>query len=363
VRHDATAILTAAEQAQTMTRELLAFTRRQVRDVTTVRVSDVLHRAAPLLTRLLPTHHRLVIRGAAHDARVVVDENELQLALLNLVANARDAMADDDGVVTVGYSVVDVTAVEHGALRVPPGRFVHLVVEDTGPGLSDEARAHLFEPFFTTKPVGKGSGIGLATVYSVVQAVGGTVTYEHAPGGAGSGAGHGDRRHGARFSRWLPAATEPTSHVDARRGTGDGRIMKQQPSSVRVVVVDDDASVLAVAARALRGHGYSVMTASCGSDALDLMAAHPDTAVLVIDFVMPDMNGRQVLEATAARFPHVRCVLMSGYTPNAETRDALVGAGTAFVAKPFSVADLVATVQQVLETMPRVASTGPSGAP
>ena len=327
LQQDAAAISTAAERAAELTQQLLSFARRQVVQTSVARMDSILREAEPLLQRTVFSSHQLVFRGTSGNVRVRADAGELQLALLNLVANARDAMPSG-GVIAISHDVTDVDGTNPD-LPLAAGQYVQLTVIDAGTGLTAEAEAHLFEPFFSTKPVGQGTGLGLATVFGILRAVGGCVTYESTPG------------RGARFSLWLPV----DDAVDAEPpfdGVADGR-------NARVaLVVDDEVTVRNITVRALSQNGFTVLIASHGAEAIELLETHPEVNVLITDFVMPGMTGGEVLKIAADRFPNVRRVLISGYTPDEDTRLTLTTTDTVFLAKPFSIAALLSAVSDAL---------------
>jgi len=333
VHADARTIERATQRAESLTRQLLSFARRHVRQTTSIDAARFLREVEPALARLVAPHQRFVLRPITADVEIQADAAELRVALANLVENARDAMPEG-GIVTVSCwtRMVDAAfTAQHPGLV--PGRYACFTVQDTGPGLSEDARAHLFEPFFSTKAAGHRAGLGLATVYAIMRDAGGTVTFDTPAAG------------GARFTLWLPemssARPSPPAGVPSLTDLANAR-------ECAVLVVDDDDSVREVLVRVLERAGFTVHAAPSGVAALALLNAHPDIEVLLTDFAMPGMDGRELLERTHARYPGVRTILMSGYTADEEIRRTLQETDTLFLAKPFSVPTLVQTVQSLV---------------
>jgi two-component system cell cycle sensor histidine kinase/response regulator CckA len=212
-----------------------------------------------------------------------------------------------------------------------PGPHLRLVVSDTGTGMTPEVRAHLFEPFFTTKPLGTGTGLGLATVYGVVRQSGGAINCTSSVGA------------GTRFELYLPLV--------AGIVVGEGSVGPEPPAvgqgnTRSVLVVDDEATVCGAIARLLRRTGYRAATATSGEEALLVLeAADGDFDLLLTDFAMPGMNGRELLAAARARWPWLNVLLMSAFTPDEEMRRALRDTATPFLAKPFTLSELLETVR------------------
>ena len=260
----------------------------------------------------------------------MADPGQIEQILMNLAVNARDAMPSG-GTLTIETRVValDGTAAEHaGALA---GDCVRLTVHDTGSGMDERTRAHVFEPFFTTKEQGHGTGLGLATVYGIVQQSGGAIWVESEVG------------EGATFTICLPPAGEQP----------DAGAKPPPAAAVRhatLVLVEDDPSVRGFAATVLRRHGYTVLEAESGAHAVDLVSARGEPFdLLVTDIVMPEMNGRQLVDRLARMGFAFRTLYMSGYTANAIVHHGILDEGLDFLPKPFSVDALVQRVRAVLE--------------
>ncbi len=324
----------AGDRAAALTRQLLAFGRRQPAHVTRLDLNGVVAGMEQLLARLLGEDVRLAFRpGAARPVRA--DATHVEQVVLNLCVNARDAMPDG-GVLTVCTGAVDLPAADPVAHPdVPPGRYTTLTVTDTGCGMTDEVKAHLFEPFFTTKGPGKGTGLGLATVFGIVTQAGGRVRVDSRPG------------EGTTFTVYLPSATTgelaaastPPPPPRARAGVG------------AVLLVEDEPAVRELTAAVLVDAGYEVVQAGSGVDGLAAAEAHPGAIdLLLTDVVMPGMNGRQLAERLTAVRPGVRVLFVSGYTQDVALPPDGVGRRSAFLPKPYAPADLIRAVHDLLST-------------
>ncbi len=315
----------AATQAAGLTAQLLAFSRHSVRNVDTLDLNAVVKAAVTLLERVLGEH--VVLHASLHSEAIAVraDENQLHQVIVNLALNARDALGGG-GEVAIRTDVVTRSG----------KRYARFSVSDTGTGMSEETRAHLFEPFFTTKRPGKGTGLGLATVFGIVSQSGGFIDVESSPG------------RGSTFSVDLPLAAgapaRPASVAPASVERGHETLL----------VVEDDDRVRAIVAGVLTDSGYRVLSANHPSDALAIWAAERDAiSLLVTDVVMPEMNGRRLLAVLRADRPGLPAVFMTGYVPD---EDAHGVEPSAWLTKPFVAAELLRTVREALIAR-RVAST------
>jgi nitrogen-specific signal transduction histidine kinase/CheY-like chemotaxis protein len=321
----------AVQLASSLTRQLLAFSRRQVRELRVVDLNEVVTGIEGLLRHVSAEGVKLSLACAPTPVRVKADVSQLEQVLLNLVINAHDAMPGG-GTVTVTTKVVKLdeeAAVKLGVAK--PGEYSSLEVRDTGIGITPGVKARLFEPFFSTK-AGKGTGLGLATVYGITQQSGGHVLVDSEPGA------------GALFTVLLPHEVSP---VPKREPV---RIMKYPAvKGACVLVVDDDSAVRRVLARVLRDAGYEVLSAGDGLEALQVESEHTGQIhVLVTDVLMPGMLGPELAQRFTARRPNVRLILMSGNAADALTHVGELPAGAQFLAKPLSVEQLTQTVRQLL---------------
>ncbi|HEU4628113.1 MAG TPA: ATP-binding protein, partial [Gemmatimonadaceae bacterium] len=333
MRADIQQIEGAAKRAATLTRQLLAFSRQQMLQPRVVDPNQVITDMERMLRRVLPADIRLVTRLDPALGRVCVDPGQLEQVVMNLAVNARDAMADG-GTLVIETANVELTEDEaplHPAAAAGP--YVTITVTDTGIGMTEEVRAHMFEPFFTTKEAGRGTGLGLATVYGIVTQSGGHVWVYSEPG------------QGTVFKVYLPrveapASQRPSAEVAAVR---DG-------ARATILLAEDEAPVRAVARRILERAGYSVLEAANGSEGLRLCREHaPRIDLLLTDMMMPDMRGPEL----AARFrelcPEAPTVFMSGYTEDTALRQDLGTRGAWFIQKPFAPQQLTQTVREALE--------------
>jgi PAS domain S-box-containing protein len=325
-------ILRASDRAAKLTRQLLAFGRRQVLEPRVVDLNAVVAETEKLLGRLVGEDVEVVVSKGADLGRVRVDPTQIDQVLLNLAANARDAMPHG-GRFTIETSNVEVSEAEcrtRGGAQ--PGRFVRLRVSDTGIGMDETTRSRIFEPFFTTKEVGKGTGLGLATVYGIVKQSGGYVWADSSPG------------KGASFDIHLP-------RVEAELET---REMAPPTPAVRtpatILLVEDEASLRDIAKELLEASGYTVVAAASGAEALALAEHRPTGAIqlLLTDVVMPGMSGPALAQSIRARWPAVNVLYMSGYSHDAVQKHGLLEAGTRILAKPFSLNTLVRSVEEAL---------------
>jgi two-component system cell cycle sensor histidine kinase/response regulator CckA len=318
-RDDATEVLRAAERGAGVVRHLLAFSRRQALDVETLDLAAVVRESARMLRPLLPATVHLALPGDDAVVWVRASRTALEQIVVNLAVNARDAMPDG-GTLTLAV---------HERIDAEGRRCGMLVVRDTGIGIPSEHRERVFEPFFTTKSVGRGTGLGLSTVYGLVRQLGGSIDLESAV------------RAGTTFTVSLPGATNPAiarpaAARDASAGDGRGR---------RVLLVEDEPAIREFARRVLHRAGYDVTTAAHGGEALARLERGDPVDVLLTDAAMPVLGGRALADAARALRPELPIVLMSGYDERMGIDE--VGPISAFVEKPFQVAHLLAVLRQV----------------
>ena len=333
LRQHAEQIQKAANRAVSMTRQLLAFSRMQVLQPRVLGLNAVIADMAKMLPRLIGEHIEYVFQPAADLALVKVDPGQIEQVLLNLVVNARDAMPGG-GTLTVRTQNVNMSDAE-AQKRPPmtPGRYVLLSVSDTGHGISQENKVHIFEPFFTTKEIGKGTGLGLATVYGVVKQSGGFIWVESAPG------------KGATFEIYLPQSAETVEDI-----AGQSKTAALPRGSGTILVVEDEAEVRELAREFLQTSGYTVLEAQNGVEALEVLTRHAGPVhVVVSDMVMPRMGGAVLAEKLHALRPEVKVVLMSGYTDYSSSNTPVAVNQAAMLAKPFSQSSLVEAVRGAVE--------------
>jgi two-component system cell cycle sensor histidine kinase/response regulator CckA len=323
----------ASEQASALTKQLLAFSRRQVFNLEAVDVDEIVGELQPMLERIIGDDVQVTISLAGGSACVEADRSQIERVLLNLAANARDAMPHG-GRLTIETALVDLDSdyeATHGDIE--PGVHVLLAISDTGTGMSEQVRKRLFEPFFTTKGAGEGTGLGLATVFGVVKQSRGAIYV------------YSEEGRGTTFKIYLPVAPSTVA------GDGAGSVEPAvRPGSETIVVVEDDESVRELVQLMLSGHGYNVLAAADGESAARLCAEHPNGVdLLLTDVVMPEVNGRVLAERLGAMFPSLRVLFMSGYSDEAVVRHGIIRPNTAFIEKPFSETTLARKVREVLD--------------
>jgi len=320
----------AAQGASELTRQLLAFSRQQVLEPKVVDLNAAVTGIERLLGRVLREDIRLRCTLAADTGTVRVDPGQLEQVIMNLAVNARDAMPRG-GQLTVETANVDLDATYMEAHPLAaPGRYVMLAVTDTGTGMDAATQARIFEPFFTTKEVGKGTGLGLATVHGIVQQSGGFIWVYSEP------------NHGTCFKIYLPRVDEAVSDV----ATAAARILR---GTETVLVVEDVEAVRAVTRRMLERYGYQVLEAADGEAAIRLAATAGHIHLLLTDVVMPNVSGRDLAALFAKTYPDTKVVFMSGYTDDAIVRHGILEEGIAYLQKPFSPESLVSKVRAVLD--------------
>ncbi len=332
-REDLKEIRTAATRASALTRQLLAFSRQQVLQPVVLNLNDVVQNVEKMLHRLLGEDVELEAHLARDAANVKADAGQLEQVIMNLSVNARDAMPTG-GKLTIETANVDLDAgYAEQHQPVIPGRYVMLAVSDTGTGMDETTKAKVFEPFFTTKEAGKGTGLGLATVYGIVKQSGGYVWLYSEPG------------KGATFKIYLP-------RVDAPRDTPVGA---PEPAGTvtgteTVLVAEDDPLLLPLARELLMKLGYRVLEARDSTQALAVARGHQsEIHLLVSDVVMPGGGGFQLAQQLLVERPKMRVLYMSGYTDEAVVRHGLLERGLNYLQKPFTPAVLARRVRDVLD--------------
>ena len=331
-RGDVEEIRKASERAASLTRQLLAYSRRQMLQPVVLDLNVVVAEMDKLLRRLIGEHIALVTVLAPDLGRVKADPNQLEQVIVNLAVNARDAMPEG-GKLTIETANVDLDEVFTQAhLGSVPGAYAMVAVTDTGSGMDATVRAHLFEPFFTTKEVGKGTGLGLATVYGIVKQSDGYISVYSEPG------------HGSSFKIYLPRIATPARAAAGPQKGGPAR------GTETVLVVEDEPAVLSLSRRALEAQGYVVLAASDAAAALRVVERHGGMIhLLLTDVVMPGLSGRELADQLAGQRPGIRVLYMSGYPGDAVVQHGTLPSGSAFLQKPFSPDGLARKVRDVLD--------------
>jgi two-component system, cell cycle sensor histidine kinase and response regulator CckA len=326
IRADIEQIRHAGQRAAGLTRQLLAFSRRQVLQPRVVSLNALTTELEPMLGRLLGSGVALDLLLDPSAGNVTVDPAQMEQVLVNLIMNARDAMPDGG---RVSIMTANVPLAGEGAENAP---YVAISVKDTGSGIDPAIQPRIFEPFFTTKHGSSGTGLGLSTVLGIIEQSGGRIRVESEPG------------QGAEFSIYLPRYTgsEPALATTPR--------VVSQGGSETLLLVEDEATVRSSVRRLLEWHGYRVVEAGNGSEALRIYEDNPQAIDLVLtDLVMPEMGGHELVEQLRVRNPALRVVFMSGYTERAVINNGSMPPGTAFVEKPFTVDTLMRRLREVLD--------------
>lgn len=335
LRIDLVEVKKASERASTLTRQLLAFGHRQVLQPTLLNLNLIVRGVEKMLRRIIREDIDLSVVLAPDLGATLADPGQIEQVIMNLAVNARDAMPEG-GTLTIATANADLDegyAAKH--LPTRPGPYVRLAVTDTGCGMDETARARCFEPFFTTKEIGKGTGLGLATVYGIVKQSEGFIWVHSAPG------------RGSTFEVFLPRSFDATvpdtlfePEAAATRGTAT------------ILVVEDEGVTRNLVRRILEKAGFSVLTAADGAEALWVCEQRPGAIDLVLtDIVMPKMGGKALVDRLASIRPEIKTLFMSGYADKAVI-DHGFDAGSAFIPKPFTSEALVRKVREVLETKP-----------
>jgi PAS domain S-box-containing protein len=337
VRSDLSDIQRATERAKLLTKQLLAFGRRQVLTPKVVSLNESITELENMLRRLLGEDIALTVRLSPDLWPAEVDPIQFEQVVINLAANARDAMPQG-GALHIETDNVRLTPedTERFAYRVKPGSYIRVTVGDTGGGMDQATISQAFEPFFTTKEDGNGTGLGLSTVYGIIKQSGGYIWVDSVVG------------RGATFRIYLPRATGEPKEAPTRRG-----VQSTPAGSGTVLLVEDEHDVRAVARRILERNGYSVLEASNGTEALETFeASGRGIDLLVTDVVMPGMSGRELASTIVAARPEVRVLYMSGHTDDRILHYGIGHAGLNFVQKPFSPEEFLHRIHEIKRTRP-----------
>jgi len=331
LRRNAEQIHDASQRAAGLTRQLLAFSRKQMLDPQVLNVQEVVSDMEKILRRLIGEDIELATKNAADLWKVRADRSQVEQVILNLAVNSRDAMPNG-GKLTIETENVELDSSYARHAVVEPGEYVMLAVSDTGTGMDAATQAHVFEPFFTTKEKGKGTGLGLATVYGIVKQSGGYIWVYSEPG------------KGATFKVYLPRAK------DEDRQPQKKVIKETRRGSETILLVEDEKGVRDLAREYLTQEGYEVLEAQNAEDALKLARNHEGAIQLLFtDVVMAGMSGRQLAEEMQKLRPDIRVLYMSGYTDEAIVHHGLLGRGMVLLQKPFTLNSLAMKVRETLD--------------
>ncbi len=333
-REDARAIHDAADRAAALTRQLLAFSRKQILKPQIIDLNACVTETRKMLDRLLREDIEIVIELGNDLQHVVADPGQIDQVLVNLAVNARDAM-ESGGRLTISTELVVIGSDVHDTRGILlPGNYVRLAVGDTGHGMSAAVQSRLFEPFFTTKELGKGTGLGLATVYGIVKQSGGYITVDSVPGA------------GTTFQVFFPAVPSEDERDQLQHAE-----RAAERGIETILLIEDQAVVREVAKRILRRHGYVVLEAANGQDALAVSAAFPSVIHLVIsDAVMPGMPSTEAVRRLQNKRAGLKAVFMSGYAENDAVRHCAAYSSEPLIHKPFTAGDLARAVRNALDS-------------
>jgi CheY-like chemotaxis protein len=321
----------ATTRAANLTKQLLTFSRREPAQTRVIDLNEIVRGMEEVLRRTVPETIELRFSLTPVVAPIKADPAQIEQVLSNLAVNARDAMPDG-GMLTIATAVA---MLDEAQARIrpglTPGRHVRLMVRDTGRGMTADVAARAFDPFFTTKPKGSGTGLGLATVYGIVSQAGGTFRVDSAP------------RRGATFTIHFPASEEELT----REPTPEILLDRPAGGSETILVAEDDADMLELVTVTLASHGYRVVSARNGLEALDAAEREASIDVVVTDVVMPQMSGPELIQKLRRTRPTLPAVCMSGYAEPI-VNPAEIGEGVRFIGKPFRPEQLLAIVREAL---------------
>lgn len=331
--HSVEEIHRAGLRARDLVRQLLAFSRKQALEIKVVDLNRAISSFETLLRRMLREDIEVRTKLSPSRTTVLADVGQIEQVIMNLAVNAQDAMPDG-GRISIETETAELdetyTAEHHG---VQPGPYILLAMSDTGQGMDAETREHIFDPFFTTKEKGKGTGLGLATVYGIVKQHGGSIWV------------YSEQDKGSTFKIFLPAALAAvTDSITPLTMSKNGR------GTETILLAEDSEMVRNLTVHILERQGYTVLSGTNGTECLRLLADHDGPLdLLITDVVMPDMNGKMLFERVATRCPGIKVLYMSGYTDDVIVQHGILDEGIAFIQKPFTVQSLAAKVREVLD--------------
>lgn len=334
LRKDLEEVWTAGQRAAALTSQLLAFGRKQILQPETIDLNQVISGMGSMLNRMIGEDIDFIFKPQAPEAWIHADPAKLQQVLMNLVVNARDAMPDG-GKLTIETAGIEF---EEGLIREHPvdrsGPHIMLAVSDSGVGMDAETQAHLFEPFFTTKSKGKGTGLGMSTVYGIVRQSGGFIWVYSEPG------------KGTTIKIYFPRAAAKDEPAPA-----EAKVGYEAQGSETILVAEDEIAVRGLATRILRHCGYSVLEASDGVEALRISREYPEAIHLVVsDVVMPGLGGKGLVAQLKDARPGIRALFISGYTDNVISHHGILDSNIDFLQKPFTIEGLIRKVREVLDS-------------
>jgi two-component system, cell cycle sensor histidine kinase and response regulator CckA len=338
LHRNAEQIQAAAQRAAGLTHQLLAFSRKQILAPKVLNVNSVVSEMEKMLRRVIGEDIELQTSSTPDLWLVKADRGQIEQVIMNLAVNARDAMPNGGRLTIETANVEFDSSTARPATAIAPGKYVMLAVTDNGIGMDEKTQAHIFEPFFTTKEKGKGTGLGLATVYGVVKQSGGYVWVYSEPG------------HGTAFKIYLPQIADEVSATGPDRVPNSRNLPK---GSEVVLLVEDEAGVRELAREYLQMSNYTVLVAENGHTALELAATHAGSIhLLMTDVVMPGIGGRELADRITKLRPEIKVLYMSGYTEQAVNQQGILGNDAVLLQKPFTIATLASKLREILEPQP-----------
>jgi CheY-like chemotaxis protein/two-component sensor histidine kinase len=330
-------ILSAGFRARDLVRQLLAFSRKQTLEYKPIHMNKAIKNFEKLLRRTIREDIVIKINTSPDIQMIMADIGQIEQVIMNLAVNAADAMPQG-GFLSIETAPVDLDK-EYAEIHqdVKPGEYLMLAFSDTGFGMDEETRKQVFEPFFSTKGE-QGTGLGLATVYGIVKQHGGNIWVYSEPG------------KGTTFKVYLPVSKDP--HVEEKSGENGVNV---QDGSETILLVEDNEQVRYLAHTILERRGYTVLVAESGPKALEILTHYDDPVhLLLTDVVMPEMNGKELFDKVAEKYPDLQVLYMSGYTNNVIAHRGVLDEGVQFVHKPFSVQVLSARVREMLDKFEKI---------
>ena len=334
LKDKAEAILLAGRRASTLTNQLLAFSRKQVLEMRPMNLNELVLNLEDFLTRLIGEHIQLEIKTDPNAGNIMADAVQIEQIIMNLTVNARDAMPNGGRILISTGATEIIQGKDKKTVDMASGGYAILNVSDTGSGIPRDIQDKIYEPFFTTKPSGKGTGLGLATVFGIVTQHKGAIQLNSRPG------------KGTSFEVLLPKTDDASMVFSAEKKV---EAAAQQGTEI-LLVVDDDHTICNLIADTLQPMGYKVLTATTGNEALELLRSHKsEISLLLTDVIMPAMNGRELSTAANLLQPGIKIIYMSGYTGNIIARHGLLESGVNFINKPLESDKLAYKIRQVLD--------------
>jgi two-component system, cell cycle sensor histidine kinase and response regulator CckA len=333
MREDIVEINKAADRAANLTRQLLAFSRRQIMEMKIIDLNSLVRELEKMLRRVMGEDIELVTVLEKDLGKIKMDPGQMEQVILNLAVNARDAMPAGGKFILETANVYIDEEYARTHISVEPGPHVVLAVTDTGSGMSPQIKDRLFEPFFTTKEKGKGTGLGLSTVYGIMKQSGGNIWV------------YSEAGHGTTFKIYMPRVDQEADPLPRRDET-----VSMLYGNETILLVEDESSVRGLAARVLRHQGYRILEAINGSEALKMAEKHKERIhLLLTDVIMPQIGGKELFDQLKPLRPDLKVLFMSGYTDNAIVQQGTLSPGIAFLQKPFSPIFLTHRVREILE--------------